>query len=172
DVRLTSAAVARHCQGLLDADPDLVAAAADGFERTGLVLSRAHALEDRAALLAGRGDTEAAGEAYDAAAAGYVHLEAAWDLRRADARLRRLGLRRSRHRVHRRPATGWDALTPAEVKVADLVAEGLSNPDVAARLHVSRRTVETHIGHILAKLGGRSRKDIARARPGPGLLDI
>jgi len=93
----------------------------------------------------------------------YARLDAAWDLRRAGSRLRRLGVRRSGYRVTRRPATGWEALTPTELKVAALVAEGYSNPDVAARLLVSRRTVETHVAHILAKLDGRSRVDIARA---------
>ena len=52
--------------------------------------------------------------------------------------------------------------------MAELVAEGLSNPDIAARLHISRRTVETHVAHILAKIGGRSRMEIALAAPDRG----
>jgi DNA-binding NarL/FixJ family response regulator len=91
-----------------------------------------------------------------------VDLEAAWDLRRAEGRLRPSGLRRSRYRVRRRPDTGWAALTPTERTVAELVAEGLSNPDIAARLHVSRRTVETHVAHLLTKLSARSRAEVAR----------
>jgi DNA-binding CsgD family transcriptional regulator len=54
-----------------------------------------------------------------------------------------------------RPVSGWEALTPTEVKVACLVAEGRSNPDVAAELFLSRYTVQTHVSHILAKLGIR-----------------
>ncbi len=61
-----------------------------------------------------------------------------------------------------RPATGWDALTPTEVKVAYLVADGQSNPGVAAALFLSRNTVQTHVSHILAKLGARSRAEIIR----------
>jgi len=92
----------------------------------------------------------------------YVALEAAWDLRRAGARLRSYGLRRRRYQVGRRPATGWEALTPTERTVAGLVAQGLSNPDIAARLHISRRTVETHVAHLLTKLDARSRVEVAR----------
>jgi DNA-binding NarL/FixJ family response regulator len=57
----------------------------------------------------------------------------------------------------RRAASGPESLTPTERKVADLVAAGLSNPDVAQRLNLSRRTVESHVSRILAKLGANSR---------------
>jgi DNA-binding NarL/FixJ family response regulator len=53
-------------------------------------------------------------------------------------------------------------LTPAESRVAELVAQGWSTPDIAAKLLLSPRTVQTHISHILRKLHGRSRTDIAR----------
>jgi DNA-binding CsgD family transcriptional regulator/transcriptional regulator with XRE-family HTH domain len=168
DVRAESTATARHCEGLLAADPVVVGTAVEAYERAGRPLHRGQALENQAVLLAERGDVGAARRAYDAAAEIYLALEATWDLRRAAVRLRPLGLRAGRHRVRRRPATGWEALTPTELKVAALVADGLSNLDVAARLQVSRRTVETHVAHILAKLGGRSRVDIRRevaARP-------
>jgi DNA-binding NarL/FixJ family response regulator len=65
-------------------------------------------------------------------------------------------------RSRARPARGWEALTPAEAKIAYLVAEGKSNPDIAAELWLSRNTVETHVSRILAKLGARSRMEIAR----------
>jgi len=52
-------------------------------------------------------------------------------------------------------------LSPSELKVARPVASGMSNPDIAARLHLSRRTVEGHIVHILSKRL-RSRVDVAR----------
>jgi DNA-binding NarL/FixJ family response regulator/transcriptional regulator with XRE-family HTH domain len=162
DVRPESTATARHCQALLAADADAAGAAADGYAGAMRPLYRAQALENQAVLLAGRGQLDAARRAYDAAADGYVALEAAWDLRRAETRLRPFGLRRSRYRVRKRPATGWEALTPTERTVAELVAQGLSNPDIAGRLHVSRRTVETHVAHLLAKLNARSRTEVAR----------
>ena len=52
-----------------------------------------------------------------------------------------------------RPATGWPSLTPTEREVVALVAEGLSNPEVADRLFMSRSTVKTHLNHVFAKLG-------------------
>jgi DNA-binding NarL/FixJ family response regulator len=46
--------------------------------------------------------------------------------------------------------------------IAHLIASGAPNPDIATRLFLSRRTVETHVSHILAKLDANSRVDIAR----------
>jgi non-specific serine/threonine protein kinase len=54
-----------------------------------------------------------------------------------------------------------DALSGREWEIAALVAEGLGNPAIAARLVLSRRTVEGHVQRILAKLGFRSRSQIA-----------
>jgi DNA-binding CsgD family transcriptional regulator len=57
----------------------------------------------------------------------------------------------------RRPASGWESLTPTERAVVGLVSEGLPNKDVATRLLISPRTVETHLTHIYSKLGLNSR---------------
>jgi pimeloyl-ACP methyl ester carboxylesterase/DNA-binding CsgD family transcriptional regulator len=57
--------------------------------------------------------------------------------------------------------TGWGSLTEAERGVAELVAEGLSNPVIATRLFVSRHTVESHLKHAYAKLGISSRVELA-----------
>jgi DNA-binding CsgD family transcriptional regulator len=54
-----------------------------------------------------------------------------------------------------------DALTPTERRVAALVAEGQTNREVAAALFVGERTVESHLTHIYAKLGVRSRTELA-----------
>lgn len=61
----------------------------------------------------------------------------------------------------RRPASGWDSLTPAEHQVCDLLADGLTNPQIAERLLMSRATVKTHISHCLTKLGMSTRSEIA-----------
>ncbi len=62
----------------------------------------------------------------------------------------------------KRPATGWASLTPTECDVARLAGEGLSNKDIAARLFVSPRTVQTHLTHIYTKLGVSSRVQLAQ----------
>ena len=61
----------------------------------------------------------------------------------------------------KRPSTGWASLTPSEREVVRLVGEHLSNPEIAARLFVSRATVKTHLVHIFSKLGIDSRSALA-----------
>jgi DNA-binding CsgD family transcriptional regulator len=63
----------------------------------------------------------------------------------------------------KRPASGWASLTPTELSVVRLVAEGLSNQQVAERLFVAPRTVGTHLTHVYAKLGISSRTELAVA---------
>jgi predicted ATPase/DNA-binding CsgD family transcriptional regulator len=60
-----------------------------------------------------------------------------------------------------RPATGWASLTPTEREVVRLVVDGLSNPEIATRLFVSRSTVKTHLSHVYAKLGVANRTELA-----------
>ena len=61
----------------------------------------------------------------------------------------------------KRPGTGWASLTPSELEVVRLVGEHLTNPEIAARLFVSRATVKTHLVHIFSKLGIQSRSELA-----------
>ncbi|HEV2372152.1 MAG TPA: LuxR C-terminal-related transcriptional regulator [Streptosporangiaceae bacterium] len=152
-------AAARWCRGLAGGDPGLVLEAAACYESAGRPVGRALALEDAAVLLAGVGRRAEAWQAFSTAAGLYLELGAAWDLRRADVRLHLFGIRRGRRA---RPRSGWEALTPTEATVARLVAEGRSNPDIAAELFLSRNTVQTHVSHILAKLGARSRAEVIR----------
>lgn len=60
-----------------------------------------------------------------------------------------------------RPTAGWQSLTTTEGRVAELVAEGLTNPQVGERLFVSKRTVQTHLYNIFAKLGVQNRTELA-----------
>jgi DNA-binding CsgD family transcriptional regulator len=62
----------------------------------------------------------------------------------------------------KRPSTGWESLTPTELDVVRLVAEGIPNKEIAARLFVSPRTVQSHLRHIYNKLGLTSRVQLAR----------
>ena len=61
-----------------------------------------------------------------------------------------------------RSATGWPSLTPREQQVVALVADGLTNPEIAERLMISLQTVKTHVSHIFSKLGLSGRWELAR----------
>jgi DNA-binding CsgD family transcriptional regulator len=79
-----------------------------------------------------------------------------------------------------RPTFGWDSLTEAEHSVSELVAEGLTNRRVAARLFLSPHTVDSHLRHIFRKLDINSRVDLVRMvmarstaqRPPVGAADV
>jgi DNA-binding CsgD family transcriptional regulator len=62
----------------------------------------------------------------------------------------------------KRPTSGWASLTPTECDVVRLVSEGLPNKDIATRLFVSPRTVQTHLTHVYTKLGLTSRVQLAQ----------
>jgi DNA-binding CsgD family transcriptional regulator len=62
----------------------------------------------------------------------------------------------------KRPTSGWASLTPTERDVVRLVAEGLTNSDVATRLFVSPRSVQTHLTHVYDKLGLTSRVQLVQ----------
>ncbi|NUQ97012.1 MAG: response regulator transcription factor, partial [Streptomyces sp.] len=95
------------------------------------------------------------------ALAVYAELGAAWNARRATARLRPYGVRPGVRGARQRTKNGRQALTETERRVAQLVGQGLTNPEIALRLLLSRRTVETHVSRILAKLQIRSRREVA-----------
>lgn len=95
----------------------------------------------------------------------FAHLGASSDANAAAALLRRLGApARTGARTH-------DVLTEREREVLALVAMGLSNPEIAQRLYISRKTASNHVSNILAKLGLRNRAEAvayaARQVPGP-----
>jgi predicted ATPase/class 3 adenylate cyclase/DNA-binding CsgD family transcriptional regulator len=66
------------------------------------------------------------------------------------------------HGERKRPATGWASLTPTERDVVRLVSEGFANNDIATRLFVSPRTVQTHLTHVYTKLGLTSRVQLVQ----------
>jgi DNA-binding CsgD family transcriptional regulator len=61
-----------------------------------------------------------------------------------------------------RDPDAWDRLTPHELSIAQLAAEGLTNREIGQRLYLSHRTVGTHLHRIFPKLGVSSRADLAR----------
>jgi DNA-binding CsgD family transcriptional regulator len=152
-----------RCRGLLESDPDALTEAVAHYRALGPATELPSALEDLAVVLARTGREEEAGTAFIEAVSLYEGLQARWDIRRAEGRLRPLGVRRGgRSQRAQRAAFGWAALTPTEVKIAVMVARGESTSDIARSMSLSRRTVQTYISHILAKLGVKGRVDIVR----------
>jgi DNA-binding CsgD family transcriptional regulator len=158
-----AAAASLRCRGLLRSDPGPLRDAVAHYRSAGPAVQLPAALEDLAAVLAQRGRDDEARAALNEAVRLYEDLDARWDIRRADSRLRAHGIRRGvRGRRGPRAASGWEALTPTELKIAALVAKGDSTSDIARGMFLSRRTVQSYISHILAKLGAKGRVDIVR----------
>jgi DNA-binding CsgD family transcriptional regulator len=74
----------------------------------------------------------------------------------------RMELRASGETARKRRPSTIDQLTPQELQIARLVAEGMSNKEVAAQLFLSPRTIDYHLRHVFAKLGITSRTQLAR----------
>jgi DNA-binding CsgD family transcriptional regulator len=154
-------AAAAHARGLLaGAAGPLRRAAADHPDPW----ARASAAEDLGRLIAQQGEDhpEAAVRAWEEAASGYERHGAQRDAARVRGRLRRLGVSQVSAKRTARPASGWNSLTEVELAVADRVAEGLTNRQVAARMFLSPHTIAFHLRHIFRKLGISSRMELAR----------
>jgi DNA-binding CsgD family transcriptional regulator len=158
-----AAAASLQCRGLLESDPAPLREAVEHYRRVGPAGQLPTALEDLAVVLAERGEEDEARATLNEAIGLYEGLQARWDIRRAESRLRSHGIRRGvRGPRPQRAAFGWEALTPTEIKIATLVAGGDSTSDIARSLFLSRRTVQAHISHILTKLGATRRVEIVR----------
>jgi DNA-binding CsgD family transcriptional regulator len=155
-----TAAAAAHALGLLRQDlPCLARAAAEHPDPW----ARACAAEDIGVLHARRSDRDQAVQHLTQAIQRYQSISAPTDMARVRYRLRKLGVRR-RHwaRVADRPAAGWQSLTDTERIASELVAEGLSNQQVADQMYISVNTVACHMRQIFQKLGIGSRLELAR----------
>jgi DNA-binding CsgD family transcriptional regulator len=147
-------AAARRCAALLRLpdDADALAEAAGDYERLGLRGDAAHTL-----LALGRGLRRhrkwgVARDALERAAAAFDALDSPGWADEVRSELARVGARRP---------TPSGELTPAERRVVELAADGSSNKEIALALFVSVRTVEAHLSHAYAKLGVRSRAQLA-----------
>lgn len=160
DVAVLAGAVA-HGAGLLRRDVRALRAAVEHYRAGSRPVVLAQGLEDLAAAEAELGNLEKAVELRIEAESGYVRCDAALDA----ARVRGLLARTPDLPVQRRQntrKTGWESLTRAELRVVRLVAEGLTNREVANRLYLSPHTVDSHLRHSFAKLGITSRVELAR----------
>ncbi|WP_249012011.1 LuxR family transcriptional regulator [Conexibacter sp. DBS9H8] len=152
-----------YCQGLLTGDVARISRGWSALDPTVRPLERALAAEAAAVGHATAGRRAEARAYAEAAISGLESLGAARDVARVRARLRAAGLAPARRGPRRRELSGWGSLTHSERRVAELAAAGLSNPQIADRLVISRHTVATHISHILTKLELRSRYELAGA---------
>jgi DNA-binding CsgD family transcriptional regulator len=152
---------ALRCRGLVEDDPGILRSAVDAYAHGPRPLELGLAAEDAGTASARQGDAGTAAPLLERAVAAYERLDAGREVARVEATLRELGIRRGRRGPRQRPQFGWDSLTPTEQRVVDLVVEGLSNPQVGERLFISRRTVQTHLAHVFAKLGVSSRTQLA-----------
>ncbi len=144
------------CRGSAENDPRLLREAARLFGSCGRLLPSAQSLEAAASC-----EKDKAADDFRAALQTYESLGANRDVARVEAELRARGIRRGRSGARRRPTHGWESLTDTELNVVALVAEGLTNRQIAERLFISHRTVGTHVSHMLAKLGVSARAELA-----------
>lgn len=155
-------AAARRCRGLATGDPGPLVEAIELLRGGPRQLSVAETCEEAAAMLFAAGRTGEAATFVDEAVAIWAEVAATSRIARIDAMARDHGVRRRRGRAT--TAThGWEALSPKELEVVELVADGLSNPMIGERLYISRRTVESHLSHVFAKLGLANRAQLAAA---------
>jgi DNA-binding CsgD family transcriptional regulator len=154
-------ASAVHARGLLSGDPELLGRAVTILESGQRRLALASALEDLAGAEIRAGCTDEAIAALDRALLIHAACGAHWDLSRVRRRLRQLGIQR-RLPAERRPAKGWTAMTDSELAICRLVADGLTNREVAERLYISPHTVSGHLRHAFEKLGVNSRVALTR----------
>jgi DNA-binding CsgD family transcriptional regulator len=150
---------AQWCRALIERDPVSLVAVAKHFGTVGRKVEQAAVSEDRAVLLAAEGRTEDAHTSFYDALTVYTGLDAAWDVRRAESRLKPFGIR---WRVGGRSASDGRPLDQIERRVADLVAAGWPNSDIATRLSMSRNTVQVHVTRLLQKLEVDSRLGVTR----------
>jgi DNA-binding CsgD family transcriptional regulator len=150
------AAAADHARGLIHQDSALLEQVVGRYTTA---RARATALED-----AGRaqGSQASAVALLNQAYALYEELGSAECAARVRAELRALGTRLCHWTHQDRPAFGWDSLTDTERTITDLVAQGLSNRQVASRVFLSTHTVAFHLRHVFWKLGVTSRVQLAR----------
>lgn len=149
------------CRGLADADAGALRAAVQAYRESPRPAERAWALVEAGVAMGRAGYPEEGIAWLTEGLDGSEEVGAVRDVARAGAALRGLGVRRGRRGSRRRPAAGWDSLTPTELEIVRLVAEGLTNAEIGKRLFISGRTVESHLSHVFAKLNVASKLQLA-----------
>jgi DNA-binding NarL/FixJ family response regulator/predicted transcriptional regulator len=150
-------------RGLASAHDELVNMAA-AARASGLVLEALWAELDLARLEMAS-DRRAAGDRLRRLGAEASGLNVAILARAAEQELRALGVRTWRRGAGARADGTLATLSEREREIAELVRAGASNPEIAAQLFLSRKTVERHVSNVLGKLGARNRAELAALLP-------
>ena len=184
--RLTGSAAVRA--GEIDRGRELLHLALQACAEQGLQRDAAETLEELALTAAQTGELERSARLAAAAASAFDRLDcapapmtrdrlgaiaaeldgdretwrAAWVQGEALALEEAIAYARRGRGPRDRPPAGWESLTPVESQVAQLAAEGMSNPQIAAQLFVSRSTVKLHLSNVYRKLEVANRVELAR----------
>ena len=145
---------------------DGAAAAADSMAAIGNIRDAARARAVAALIAADHSPRKLARDLGHAAQEALLAIGAPARARALTARLRAAGVSIGVSGRRGRPKTGWDALTPTEASIAQMIGAGRTGPDIAKSLFISPRTVQTHVSHSLAKLGLTTRLELAAAVAG------
>ena len=159
---LSIEAAAAHVSGLVKQSATELNDAVELFAKAARPLAQVSALDDLGGQRLRDGSLDAAIDAFDRSLVLALEIGAGWDAARARSRLRDLGVRR-RVVGNDAPRTGWQALTPAETAVVELVTCGRTNREIADHLFISPHTVSTHLRHVFEKTGVKSRVELTRA---------
>ncbi len=152
-----------YCRAMVARDPEQLEAITERYRQVNERWRLTQAQESLAEAWIHHAKPDKARTIIHQALDSYETLGATWDINRIRARFRSLGIRmRNPAAAPKRPDRGWDSLSPTEARIAALVAQGLSNPQIGEQLFLSRRTIQTHVSHILSKLDVRSRVEITR----------
>lgn len=150
--------------GLGTGDAEQPVDAAEQWRRSPRRTARASAFEDAGRALLVRGHSSDAVRYLHEALDAFHEVGAVRDEARVRRRLRHAGIRPRAQPVETqaRPRAGWESLSSAELRVVRLVAQGLTNRQVAERLYLSTYTVGTHLKHVFDKNGLTSRVELTR----------
>ncbi|CAN5542655.1 LuxR family transcriptional regulator [soil metagenome] len=157
----SASATARRADGLAHGDAAMLVSAADAYLATPRRTESASTCEDAVlALLETGAASPDMKRLLEAADEVYVQAGASNARRRIHSMREAAGL--DIQAAPRAATFGWESLTRKERDVVALVSRGMSNPEIAAEMFISRRTVEAHLSHVFRKLAVSNRTQLAR----------